>query len=57
MAWLLIISVNLLIMGYVDIAIRDILLAVGAFAIAHIARGLGYTVTGARRPVTDARVT
>ena len=28
--WLLLISVNLLMLGYIDIAIRDVLLAVGA---------------------------
>src|SRR3569832_470701 len=35
-AWLLLISVNLLMLGYVDIAIRDVLLAVGALALAEI---------------------
>jgi hypothetical protein len=35
-AWLLLISVNLLMLGYVDIAIRDILLAVGAVALAEL---------------------
>lgn len=35
-AWLLLISINLLMLGYVDIAIRDILLAVGALALAQL---------------------
>lgn len=35
-AWLLLISINLLMGGYVDVAIRDILLAVGAFALAKL---------------------
>jgi uncharacterized membrane protein YphA (DoxX/SURF4 family) len=30
-AWLLLIAVNLLLGGYVDVAVRDILLAIGAF--------------------------
>jgi hypothetical protein len=32
--WLVLIAINLLLMGYVDIAIRDILLAVGAYTLA-----------------------
>ena len=35
-AWLLLISVNLLILGYVDIAIRDVLLAIGALVLAWL---------------------
>ncbi len=35
-AWLLLIAVNLLMGGFVDIAIRDILLSVGAFALAEL---------------------
>lgn len=35
-AWLLLISVNLLMLSYVDIAIRDVLLAVGAIALAEL---------------------
>jgi len=34
--WLLLISVNLLMLGYIDIAIRDILLAVGAVVLAQL---------------------
>jgi hypothetical protein len=48
-AWLVVIAINLLIIGgYVDIAIRDLLLAVGAYATAHLAQGLGYTISGKR---------
>jgi uncharacterized membrane protein YphA (DoxX/SURF4 family) len=32
--WLVIIAINLLMLGYVDIAIRDVLLAVGAYTLA-----------------------
>lgn len=35
-AWLVLIAVNLLMLGYVDIAVRDILLAVGAVALAEL---------------------
>jgi len=35
-AWLLLISINLLMVGYIDIAIRDVLLAVGAVALAEL---------------------
>lgn len=36
MVWLLIIAVNLLMLGAVDIAIRDVLLAVGALVLAQL---------------------
>jgi len=32
----LLISINLLMLGYIDIAIRDVLLAVGAVALAEL---------------------
>ena len=35
-AWLLLIAVNLLMLGYIDIAIRDVLLAVGAVVLAQL---------------------
>lgn len=35
-AWLILISINLILGGYIDIAIRDILLAVGAFVLAEL---------------------
>ena len=35
-AWLALISVNLLMLGYVDIAVRDLLLALGALALAEL---------------------
>lgn len=34
--WLVIIAVNLLMLGYTDVAIRDVLLAVGAVALAEL---------------------
>lgn len=39
-AWLVLISVNLLMLGMVDIAIRDLLLAVGAFVLAQLSGGV-----------------
>jgi hypothetical protein len=39
-AWLLIIAISLLTLGYVDIAIRDVLLAVGAVVLATLTDGL-----------------
>ena len=35
-AWLVLIAINLLMLGYIDIAIRDVLLAVGAVALAEL---------------------
>jgi uncharacterized membrane protein YphA (DoxX/SURF4 family) len=44
-AWLVLISINLLMMGLRDIAIRDLLLALGAYVVAE----LSYTVPQARQ--------
>jgi hypothetical protein len=35
-AWLVLIAINLLMLGYIDIAVRDVLLAVGALALAEL---------------------
>jgi hypothetical protein len=49
-AWLLLISINLLMIGgYVDVAIRDILLAIGALATAQLGQALGHTLSGRMR--------
>jgi hypothetical protein len=34
--WLVVISINLVMLGYLDIAIRDLLLAVGAFVLTEL---------------------
>lgn len=34
--WLLLISVNLVMLGYIDVAIRDVLLAVGAYVLTEL---------------------
>jgi hypothetical protein len=34
--WLVVIAINLLMAGYVDVAVRDLLLAVGAFVLAEL---------------------
>jgi hypothetical protein len=48
-AWLVLISINLLMIGgYLDIAIRDLLLAVGAVATAQLGQALGRTLSGKR---------
>ncbi|HEX8993755.1 MAG TPA: hypothetical protein VF803_00700 [Candidatus Paceibacterota bacterium] len=44
--WLILITINLLLVGgYLDIAIRDLLLALGAFAAGQLAAAHGYTLT------------
>ena len=35
-AWLVLIAVNLVMLGYIDLAVRDVLLAVGAGALAEL---------------------
>lgn len=44
-AWLALISLNLFLAGYIDIAIRDLLLAVGAFVMAEIGLAIRATET------------
>lgn len=39
-AWLVIISINLLLLNFRDIAVRDILLAVGALALVHLTKAV-----------------
>lgn len=46
-AWLVLIAVNLLMIGgYIDVAIRDVLLAVGAVAAAQLGQALGHGILG-----------
>lgn len=37
-AWLVLISINLLIAGYADVAVRDLVMAIAAFAMAKMAK-------------------
>jgi uncharacterized membrane protein YphA (DoxX/SURF4 family) len=39
MAWLIAIAINLLISGYYDIAVRDLVMAVGAYSLARLSQG------------------
>jgi uncharacterized membrane protein YphA (DoxX/SURF4 family) len=47
--WLVLISLNLFMGNYIDIAIRDILLAVSVYAGAELAAALGYSLWGKER--------
>jgi uncharacterized membrane protein YphA (DoxX/SURF4 family) len=50
MAWLVLIAVNLIAAGYYDIAVRDLVMALGAYALGQIAafRGEGWLTATAR---------
>jgi uncharacterized membrane protein YphA (DoxX/SURF4 family) len=50
MAWLVAISLNLLLAGYLDIAVRDLVMAVGAYTLSMVAaeRGEGLVPSFAR---------
>jgi uncharacterized membrane protein YphA (DoxX/SURF4 family) len=37
MAWLVMIAVNLVVAGYLDVAVRDLVMAVGAFSLGQVA--------------------
>src|SRR3954471_13929094 len=44
MVWLLLISINLILAGYFDIAVRDVVIAIGAYTLGQVAafRGEGW---------------
>lgn len=43
MAWLIAIALNLLFAGYLDIAVRDLAMAVGAFSLAKLSQTYGHS--------------
>lgn len=43
--WLLAISINLLLSGYYDIAVRDVVMSIGAFALARLTEVKTHTVS------------
>lgn len=52
MAWLILIALNLLLAGYLDIAVRDLAMAVGAYTLARMAEARGEVSAPAARRVT-----
>lgn len=54
-AWLVLIAVNLVIAGYLDVAVRDLVMAVGAYTLGQLAalRGQGLLPGSARTPAPD----
>jgi len=50
--WLALIAVNLLLAGYYDVAVRDLVMALGAYTLGQVAalRGDGWFSTGAHAP-------
>jgi uncharacterized membrane protein YphA (DoxX/SURF4 family) len=55
-AWLAAIALNLVTMGYYDIAVRDVGLAVGAFALAQMTEGRAHAGVPARRERRRAQI-
>ena len=53
MAWLVAISINLILAGYLDVAVRDLTMAVGAYSLGTVAglKGLEWLPGSARRTV------
>ncbi|HZI28569.1 MAG TPA: hypothetical protein VFD64_10440 [Gemmatimonadaceae bacterium] len=51
-AWLLLVAVNLLAGGYVDVAVRDVVMAVAAFTLARLLELRAHSTT--RAPVREA---
>lgn len=51
--WLLCVALNLLMMGRLDIAARDVMMAVGAFVLAHLTEAREYASSAAK--ATDLR--
>lgn len=57
-AWLVIVAVNLLLGGYVDIAVRDVVMSVAAFTLARLLESRSHAASRARvRDVTGRSVT
>lgn len=48
MTWLVVISIDLLIGGFVDVAVRDLAMAVGAYTLARIAAARGEELVPSR---------
>ena len=57
-AWLAAISLNLLLAGYFDIAVRDLVMAVGAYTLSMVAteRGEGFVPSLQREPLSVLRI-
>jgi len=56
MAWLICIAVNLVLAGYLDIAVRDIAMSVGAYTLARLSEARAAVPSQARslRPLNAA---
>jgi hypothetical protein len=50
-AWLLLVAFNLALGGYFDVAVRDVVLAIGAFALARLIQVRDQVGLGEARPV------
>jgi hypothetical protein len=50
-AWLLLVAVNLTLSGYFDVAVRDVVLSIGAFALARLLQVRDEVAVGEARPV------
>ena len=50
-AWLLLVAVNLTLVGYFDVAVRDVVLSIGAFTLARLIQVREQIAVGDARPV------
>jgi hypothetical protein len=51
MGWLIVIALNLVIAGFLDVAVRDLAMAVGAYTLARLAEARGEVAVPAARRV------
>jgi uncharacterized membrane protein YphA (DoxX/SURF4 family) len=49
-AWLLLVAVNLTLGGYFDVAVRDVVLSIGAFTLARLIQVQGQLAVGEAQP-------
>lgn len=49
-AWLLLVAVNLVIAGHLDVAVRDVVLSIGAFTLARLIQVRGESAVGEAAP-------
>jgi hypothetical protein len=54
-AWLILVAINLALAGYFDIAVRDVVMAIGAFTLARLTEVRQEALAHDHGPVTEQR--
>lgn len=54
-AWLILVAINLALAGYFDVAVRDVVMAIGAFTLARLTEVREEALSHERRAVAEHR--